>query len=292
MNTGFSAAGRVCRAALALGMGVTLSAGGHGAADAPARNVEGIMDNSFFIEEAYNQEPGVVQHILTSAWGRDRAGGADSTRWSFAFTQEWPVFGRAHQWSYTIPYDYVRDQGGSANGFGDVQLNYRYQAWFDEDSLRAFAPRFSLVLPTGDTARGLGEDTVGYQINLPGSAALGGRWFVHGNAGATYLPDAASAARRDLWHYNLGASGIFALTRYTHLMLEWVGSWVETAAPEGRRRHRFISLIAPGVRRAFNFHSGSQLVVGAAAPFGLTDAATDYGLFLYISVEHRFHRHP
>src|SRR5438105_15896804 len=25
---------------------------------------KGIQDNSFFIEEAYNQEPGVVQHIL------------------------------------------------------------------------------------------------------------------------------------------------------------------------------------------------------------------------------------
>ena len=26
---------------------------------------KGIQDNSFFIEEAYNQEPGVVQYILT-----------------------------------------------------------------------------------------------------------------------------------------------------------------------------------------------------------------------------------
>ena len=25
---------------------------------------KGIQDNSFFIEEAYNQEPGVVQHIF------------------------------------------------------------------------------------------------------------------------------------------------------------------------------------------------------------------------------------
>jgi hypothetical protein len=27
---------------------------------------KGIQDNSFFIEEAYNQEPGVVQHICAS----------------------------------------------------------------------------------------------------------------------------------------------------------------------------------------------------------------------------------
>ena len=28
---------------------------------------KGIQDNSFFIEEAYNQEPGVVQHIFNLA---------------------------------------------------------------------------------------------------------------------------------------------------------------------------------------------------------------------------------
>ncbi len=30
----------------------------------PKRTAENIQDNSFFIEEAYNQEAGVVQHIL------------------------------------------------------------------------------------------------------------------------------------------------------------------------------------------------------------------------------------
>lgn len=30
-------------------------------ADPPAK---GIQDNSFFVEEAYNQEPGIVQHII------------------------------------------------------------------------------------------------------------------------------------------------------------------------------------------------------------------------------------
>src|SRR5205823_11660166 len=54
-----------------------------------------ISDNSFLMEEAYNQEPGVVQHI--SAFQLFR--GADS--WAYSFTQEWPLFGRTHQLSYT-----------------------------------------------------------------------------------------------------------------------------------------------------------------------------------------------
>ena len=32
----------------------------------PARNVEGIMDNSFLIEEAYNQQPGISSIQVTA----------------------------------------------------------------------------------------------------------------------------------------------------------------------------------------------------------------------------------
>ena len=35
------------------------------------RPIDGISDNSFLIEEAYNQEEGVVQHILTAVYTDD-----------------------------------------------------------------------------------------------------------------------------------------------------------------------------------------------------------------------------
>ena len=57
-----------------------------------------IADNSFLIEEAYNQEPGVVQHI--NAFSRANGTG----NWLYAFTQEWPVFSQMHQFSYTLGY--------------------------------------------------------------------------------------------------------------------------------------------------------------------------------------------
>ena len=252
------------------------------------RNVDGIMDNSFLVEEAYNQEPGVVQHILTTAYSVDRMGGPDDQSWNLAFTQEWPVFSQKHQLSYTVPYNYVRSGGLSDDGVGDVLLNYRYQAYYDEKTLRAFAPRFSLVLPTGDAQRGFGEDTVGSQVNLPFSTALGDKWFVHLNAGTTFLPDAASATGRGLWHYNLGASAIYAATRNIHFLVEWLGVWNETPNANGNLHHEFASVISPGVRKAFNFQSGSQLVLGVAAPIGLTGSAPDYGVFLYFSFEHSF----
>jgi len=43
-----------------------------------------IQDDSFLIEEAYNQERGVVQHINTF----QRLHSGD---WVYTFTQEWPV---------------------------------------------------------------------------------------------------------------------------------------------------------------------------------------------------------
>lgn len=44
-----------------------------------------IQDNSFLVEEAYNQEPGVVQHISTFTRFQE------SKDWIYTFTQEWPV---------------------------------------------------------------------------------------------------------------------------------------------------------------------------------------------------------
>lgn len=59
-----------------------------------ARNVTGIMDNSFLVEEAYNQEAGVVQHIFNAFYAVDRAPGPDDSAWNLTFTQEWPIASR------------------------------------------------------------------------------------------------------------------------------------------------------------------------------------------------------
>ena len=245
------------------------------------RPIDGIMDNSFFIEEAYNQEPGIVQHILTGFGNVTRLPGSDDRAWDLSFTQEWPVFSQKHQFSYTVPYSFLESGGMHSNGVGDVLLNYRFQALFNPETLTAFAPRASLVLPTGDEGQGFGDDTFGCQVNLPFSTTLGDRWFFHLNAGATWLPDSASG--RDLWHSNVGGSTIFAATSNVHFLLEWIGNWNDEAG--GRE---FDSIISPGVRTAFNFKDDTQLVLGLAAPIGLTGGAPDYGVFLYVSFEHGF----
>jgi len=255
------------------------------ATNAPIR---GVMDNSFLVEEAYNQDPGVVQHILTAAYGVNHVSGPDEHVWDFSFTQEWPLFSQTHQVSYTIPFSDINSGSRHDSGFGDVLLNYRWQAFFKEETLAAFAPRFSLILPTGDAKRGFGDDTLGYQVNLPFSTALNDRWAVHANAGLTFLPDAGTGPTHNLLSYNLGASAIYAATDRLHFMLEWIGNWDEAANGPGGTSREFSSVISPGARYAFNFKNDAQLVLGLAAPIGLNRAAPDIGVFLYVSFEHTF----
>jgi len=79
-----------------------------------------IQDNSFFIEEAYNQEAGVVQTIQTYT----RVTGTGD--WVYTLTQEWPVPDVKNQLSITIPVQGLSGTTGVARGLGDVALNYRY----------------------------------------------------------------------------------------------------------------------------------------------------------------------
>jgi Putative MetA-pathway of phenol degradation len=240
---------------------------------------KGIQDNSFFVEEAYNQEPGVVQHIINVPAFFT----SGDNEVSFIFTQEWPVFSQPHQFSYTIPYTFTE----SENGFEDIRLNYRLQALMEGERTPAFAPRFSLITPTGDASKGFGHERLGYEINLPFSKIVSDRVTLNLNAGGWLFPDVND---RDLWNYNLGGSAIYAVTRDFNLMLEAVAVWEEDVDSTKSIDRTVTALLSPGARYAFNCPNDLQIVVGAATPIGLTSDSPDWGLFFYLSIEHPFVR--
>ena len=74
-----------------------------------------IEDNSFLLEEAYNQEPGVIQHI--QAWQYLKT----ARTWGYAFTEEWPAPGRRHQLSFTLPVQKMPEPD-RVSGLGDLAL--------------------------------------------------------------------------------------------------------------------------------------------------------------------------
>jgi hypothetical protein len=244
-----------------------------------------IQDNSFLIEEAYNQEFGVVQHIQN--WQRNWPG----EDWVYTFTQEWPIDpAPRNQFSYTIPV--VQPDELSGVGVGDVLINWRYQLVGSGDTKVAFAPRVSLVLPTGDWKLGRGAGTAGVQFNLPLSVKLGERFVTHWNAGATVLPSAKDTASNEAASRsaNLGASLIFEASPRFNLMLETVyaNTEVVTGPDVTEREHDW--LISPGVRWSWNFGNGLQIVPGVAVPIGAGPSAGQYGVLLYLSLEHPYRK--
>lgn len=239
-----------------------------------------IQDNSFLIEEAYNQESGIVQHISTFA--RPSGGNA----WAYSFTQEWPVGSIRHQLSYTLPVE--NDAAGT--GLGDLGLNYRYQLVGNPEAPVVFAPRFSLLLPTGSHEQGRGAGAIGFQTNLPLSLVLAPWLVTHWNAGATVTPmaqspfgDEATAA-----DYNLGGSAIWLLRPSFNLVLEAL--WLSTAAVvAGGTVQDEALLLNPGIRGAIDIN-GLQIVPGVAYTFDLSSGPGEDALFFYLSLEHRFKR--
>jgi len=83
---------------------------------------------------------------------------------------------------------------------------------------------------------------------------------------------------------------IYALNSNFNLMLETIANWDEEVDDFGGTDRPAAVVISPGLRYAFNHPGDAQTVIGIAAPIGLTSAAPDFGVFIYISFEHFFFR--
>jgi DtxR family transcriptional regulator, Mn-dependent transcriptional regulator len=238
-----------------------------------------IADNSFLVEEAFNQEAGVFQHIFNIRV-------SDGREWEATFTQEWPLFSQTHQFSYTLPYLTT----GGESGVGDVLLNYRVQALMEGDRVPAFSPRLSLILPSGKVEDGLGDGSPGWQVNLPLSKQTGDL-YLHWNAGFTHLPDAnADGASHSLLTPHVALSGIWRARPMLHVMVENVLEWQETIEGTVKQRDRVFT-VSPGLR--FGWNTGdAQTIFGLAVPVEFVADATDIGVLGYFSYELPFLKMP
>ena len=238
-----------------------------------------IADNSFLVEEAFNQEPGVFQHIFNLR--ADDGGG-----WEATFTQEWPVFSQSHQFSYTLPYAAAHGE----SGVGDVLINYRWQALMERAGLPAFSPRISVILPSGSAPEGLGNGGAGWQVNLPFSKQAGDL-YLHWNAGFTHLPSAGSGdLTYNLFTPHVALSGIWRVRPMLHVMLENVIEWEEAIEGDSTARDAVVT-VSPGLR--FGWNSGeAQTIFGLAIPVAIAGGDATPGVFGYFSYELPFLRRP
>ena len=258
---------------------------------AEPRPIDGFSDHSFLLEEAYNQERGEVQHTFNAVYTNDfrRRG------WSFNFEQEWWLFTEDHQVAFSIPFSHLREEGEKQRGVGDILIEYRYQFAEEGPNIPAVAPKFGLVLPTGDRDKGTGNGVVGYGWGIAASKKVASRLALHANLGLTYLPkvrvplddDPRLSPKRSLVSYDVGASVVFALSSNIHMLLEWVGEFEEDINDKGKKERAFKAILSPGIRAAVINKDGLQTVVGIGIPIGVNGPADNYGVFLYFSVEHK-----
>jgi len=220
----------------------------------------GITDNSFLVEEAFNQEAGIFQNIFVFTRNRDRL-------WTASFTQEWPVTTVRHQLSFTLPF---QAGGGEDASLGNVVLNYRFQLSEEGPGRPACSPRFSVIAPSAP-----GENTWGWQANLPVSKRTG-RVYLHGNAGVTRFDSETSPFA--------AASVIWALRPMLDVMFE-VYSQNDPGDAGGRRT---MTTIVPGVRTGWNVGE-RQFVAGVGVPI-TRGASHDTAVLGYLSYELPFKR--
>ncbi|MBI5511497.1 MAG: transporter [Deltaproteobacteria bacterium] len=267
--------------AIVLSSVLSVAAAPVAAAAEPAAEIELIRDNLFLLEEAYNQEPGVIQHI--QGFVVEPKSGA----LSYTFTEEWPMPLDHHQLSLTLAWS--REASGAATRFGDLLLNYRYQAigaggagWL------ALAPRLSLVVPTGDYRAGAGRGAMGLQANIPVSIELNPTVVLHVNAGGTMTPSARSPGGKsaNLFDAVAGLAVIWLPLSWANAFVEVSEASVADVGDDQRRTRTSVTTVSPALRFAWNATPGLQVVPGVAMPVQRRDGETTVSVLGYLSIEH------
>jgi hypothetical protein len=243
-----------------------------------------IQDNSFLVEEAYNQEDGIIQHISSFEHL------TNSHDWIYTQTDEWPLRTLKHQLSVTLAATHAGDFAGSGAGWGDTAFNYRYQLVGSGETKLAIAPRLTVLFPTGNHLYGRGSGGTGLQTNLPISIQHSTHWVTHWNVGATWIPRALDENHNaaETLGVNLGQSIVWLAKPRLNLLLEtlWTSS-EQVIGPQKTERSQGL-LVSPGVRWAYNLNRGLQIVPGVAMPIGIGPSAGEKGILFYLSFEHPF----
>ncbi|MFA8300047.1 MAG: hypothetical protein ACEPOV_07790 [Hyphomicrobiales bacterium] len=236
---------------------------------------EAIEDNSFLIEEAFNQGKGVVQHLNVLNYD------PMSKSWDYTFVQEWPLFGMKHQISYDLPLSFAKH----SILFENFTVSYRYQLTY-KDAWAAIAPRISMFVPINNNI----DNNWGAQLNIPISKRLSNAFIAHFNAGLTTFftrkADRIDNDRKILDTYHMGGSIMALISPKFNLILEYL---VEADFNKiDYDYNQFTHTINPGFRYAMDWGK-VEVVVGAAAPITLAkNQKTTTGMIFYLSFEHFF----
>lgn len=242
-----------------------------------------IEDNSFLLEEAYNQESGVVQLIQSYQYTKKNS---ESSQAVYNLSVEMAAPNRNHQLAFTIPYTTSTDNNVTNSGVNDILLSYRYQL-IDTEKI-ALSPRLSIVLPTGRRIIGMGTGVTGLQVNIPVSLELNDIWMNHWNFGYTFTNQAqgvSGTTGSNTISTNFATSFVYLTSDTLNLLTEFIHNSTDTSNGDGTKSRSESYYISPGFRYAINTAS-VQYIPGLAFPIGIAPSEPeDYSVLLYFSIE-------
>lgn len=219
-----------------------------------------LTDNSFLLEEAYNQEAGVVQHV--GKFSRD-----SGDAWEIEVSEEWPAPSIRHQLSWALPYG----SSGGHSGFGDPSVGYRYQLLGAAGGDVALAPSIVMTIPRGGS-----EVSSEFSLTIPISYRWNDRFTTHTNVGIGRSKLDGASAENSIF---LGQSLVWMARPEWNLLVE--STWEQGADDD-------VLLLSPGFRfLAHEGKSGLAIVPGIAVPFEI-GGESSRSVLLYLSFEHPF----
>lgn len=249
----------------------------------PAIAQSRIEDNSFLLEEAYNQEEGVYQFIQKYQTF-DEAG-----LYAYSFENEIPITDKVHQFSYE--FQFARADGIRHGAISDVTLNYRLQPVNKNGFL--LAERIGLIVPTGRVQKNSGNGVYGLEFMQSASIEIAEQWMNHWNFGFSVLPNAKTyetAERRTLSKFTAGTSVIYLLNDKFNILLEGLLTTAQAATEDGSKEMESFLILNPGIRFSLDYAwKDTQLVPGISFPTEMLNGPTEHGILLYLSFEPKLH---
>lgn len=241
-----------------------------------------IEDNSFLMEEAFNQEWGVYQFIQKYQTSKQAKG------YEYVFENEIPISDKVHQFSYAIPR--FREDANSTSAIGDVTLNYRWQP-MNRDGILV-AERFGLVVPTGNVNKGAGNGVYGLEFMQAATLTVRDNVMNHWNMGFTVLPEAKTQGidkRRTLTTFTAGSSLIWLCADNFNLLVEGVLQSDQSTLMDGTKATGTTFTLNPGMRFALDLdYKDTQIVPGISFPTEMMNGPTETGVLVYLSIEPKF----
>lgn len=242
-----------------------------------------IEDNSFLLEEAYNQEWGVYQFI-------QKYQSSDKYKlYDYVFENDIPVTDKTHQFTYAIPYQ--KADANEKSGVGDVGLNWRIQPYNKNGVM--LAERFGIVLPTGKVDTGAGNGVFGFEFMQAATININDRWSNHWNIGFRTMPNAKSAGidkKRTLTNATAGSSLIFVVNDSFDLMFEGLLDSGQSVDADGVKTSSTTLTINPGFRFAIDLDwKETQIVPGISFPTEILNSPSEHAVLVYFSIEPKFY---